>query len=57
MVSAMIDESIFENKNQKLKKENPNQFYNYEKVSKRRKRKYMEYLECEFGYKIGDKGE
>ena len=51
----MIDESIFENKNQKLKKENTNQFYIYEKTSKRRKRKYMEYLECEFGYKIDRK--
>ena len=49
----MIDELIWEN--QKLKKENPNQFYIYERVSKRRKRKYMEYLECEFGYKIDRK--
>lgn len=54
MVSAMIDECIYENQESflRLKKENPNQFYNFEKVSKRRKQKYMEYLECEYGYKI-----
>ena len=48
----MIDELLFDNQNQKLKKENPNQFYFYEKIFKRRKQKYMEYLEIEYGYKI-----
>ena len=61
----MIDECTWENqesflrlkkKNQesffKLKNENPNHFYNHEKVSKRRKQKYMEYLECEYGYRV-----
>lgn len=54
MVSAMIDECIFEIQESilKLEKQNPNCFYNYEKVSKRRKQIYMNYLEVEYGYKI-----
>lgn len=54
MVNTMIDELLFDNQNQnqKLKKENPNQFYFYEKIFKRRKQKYMEYLEIEYGYKV-----
>ena len=51
-VSTMINECIFEIQNSDLKKQNPNYFYNYEKVSKRRKQKYAEYLEVEYGYKI-----
>ena len=50
----MIDECIFEIQESilKFKKQNPNYFYNYEKVSKRRKQTYMNYLEVEYGYKI-----
>lgn len=49
-------ESDLRKQNQKLKKENPNQFYFYEKIFKRRKQKYMEYLEIEYGYKVREKG-
>lgn len=49
-------ESDLRKQNQKLKKENPNQFYFYEKIFKRRKQKCMEYLEIEYGYKVREKG-
>ena len=51
----MIDECMWEVKseNVKSKKQNPNYFYNHEKVSKSRKRKYNEYLKLEYEYKKG----
>ena len=53
-VNDMIDECMWEvkNENVNLKKQNPNYFYNHEKVSKSRKRKYNEYLKLEYGYEI-----
>ena len=57
MVSAMIDELLYESKNEKVKSENENDFYFYDKIFNLRKQKYMEYLGVEYGYKTRRKNE